>query len=167
MLDFVLAGIALLCLAYALTGAAMIASAWNDLALIQRDCSAGECDHDGRITGASSFQVFRYQYFCALTLDLDTGTRRVAVDWRNCSQFTPGSPVVATVWRGNVVVVKTVVGTMGTTENPGVNVGYGLGRLLGLIPLALVLGMIHVDVANHPVVVRVLGGRRAPDHDFG
>jgi len=90
-------------------------------------------------------------------MDLDIGQRQAALAGRVCRQIPVGSPIDATIWRGNVVIVKTTIGTMGTYDNPGTGLGVGLFRMLAILPALLLVAMIHVDIANHRVVRRIRG----------
>jgi hypothetical protein len=162
-LDFVLAAVALAFLALALGGLSDLLGAWRDVEALQRDCPNSVCVHHGTVAGTYTYFASTYSTstsYCVLTIALDTGRRQVGLAGRVCSQIPDGSTVDATIWRGKVVIVKTAAGTMGTLENPGTNVGSGVFRMLAIVPVLLLVAMIHVDIANHRVVRRVL--RRAP-----
>jgi hypothetical protein len=154
-LDFVLGGIALCCLAFGLFGLETAASALNDVSSIQRECGFDECVQHGTVTAAASNYATSFGRYCSLTIDLNGSSRRVSIAGSVCSQIPVGSAADATVWRGKIVVVKTVAGTFGTTDNPGVGVGAGLFRMLAFVPFLLLVAMIHVDIANHRVVRRM------------
>jgi len=159
-LDFVLAAIALAFLAFALLGLSNIAGALNDMRVLQQDCPDSECLHHGTVSGSFTYGVQRYSLgaaYCVITMDLDVGRRQAALAGTVCRQIPVGSSIDATIWRGDVVLVKTAIGTMGTANNPGGGIGVGLFRMLTILPALLLVAMIHVDIANHRVVRRIRG----------
>jgi hypothetical protein len=156
-LDFVLAGVALVCLAFGLLGLSMVAVALNDVSSIQTECPFSDCVQHGTVTATSVYPNSNGRYssfggFCSLTMDLREGSRQVYLAGSVCNQVPVGSAVDATFWRGKIVIVKTAAGTFGTSENPGVGVGSGLFKMLAFVPFLLLVAMIHVDIANHRVV---------------
>jgi hypothetical protein len=159
-LDFVLAVIALAFLGFALVGLSNVVGALNDTRALQQDCPDSECVHHGKVSGSISFVATRFSSapaYCIITMDLDVGQRQAALAGTVCRQIPVGSPIDATIWRGNVVLVKTTIGTMGTANNPGGGIGVGLFRMLAVLPALLLVAMIHVDIANHRVVRRIRG----------
>ncbi len=159
-LDFVLAAIALAFLGFALLGLSNAVGALNDTRALQQECPESGCVHHGMVSGSSTYVASRYSLgsaYCIITMDLDIGQRQAALAGRVCRQIPVGSPIDATIWRGNVVIVKTTIGTMGTYDNPGTGLGVGLFRMLAILPALLLVAMIHVDIANHRVVRRIRG----------
>jgi len=156
VLDFVLAAIALGCLAYALLGVANVATALRDLNAMNLVCADGGCAHHGVLTAHSFIgSGGRRTNYCILTVDLDVGTRQAVVIGSTCDGLTDGSRVDAEIWKGTIVAVTTSGGTIGTVEHPSVGVFIGLYRMLALVPFALFVAMIHIDIANHHVVRKV------------
>ena len=159
-LDFVLAVIALAFVGFALVGLSNVVGALNDTRALQQDCPDSECVHHGTVSGSTTYVATRYSLgsaYCIITMDLDIGRRQAALAGRVCREIPAGSPIDATVWRGSVVIVKTSIGTMGTYDNPGTDLGVGLFRMLAILPALLLVAMIHVDIANHRVVRGIRG----------
>jgi hypothetical protein len=154
-LDFVLAGIAVCCLAFGLVGLATVVSALNDVNSIQRECSFNECVQHGTVTAISGRYPNAFGQYCSMTVDLNGVSHQVLIAGYVCSQIPNGSGVDATIWRGRIVIVSTTAGTFGTADNPGAGVGAGLFKMLAFVPFLLLVAMIHVDIASHRVVRRI------------
>jgi hypothetical protein len=157
VLDFVLAAVAACCLAYALWGAATALAALEQLRELGVACAHGACTHHGMVRAHSVVVGSANRYggpgggvnYCAMTMDLDVGTRKAAVISSTCNGLNDGQSVDAEIWRGNVVTVTTPAGTIGTFLHPSVGLFLGLWRMLALVPFLALVAMIHTDVVNH------------------
>ena len=156
-LDFVLAAVAALCLAYALWGVATASTALGQLRDLSLACAEDACLHHGVLKAHSVTHGTANWYggpgggvdYCTMTMDLDVGTLRAAVISSACAQLNEGERVDAEIWRGNIVSVTTSAGPMGTFLHPSVGLFLGLWRLLALVPSLALVAMIHIDVVNH------------------
>lgn len=165
-LDFILAAVGLVFLAVAVSGLATLAGAAADLSALSSDCGDGRCDHLGTLTVKQRtyfpisgygglYEVGPSPDYCALTLSLDVGTNQAAVAGPLCNTVSTPSPVTATIWHGRVVTVEMNGRSVPTYFHPSFGIVPGLLRLLALIPVALCVALIEVDIANHRHVWRV------------
>ena len=165
MLDFVLAGIALAFFAVAASGVVLVAGAIGDMRAIASECANGACTHTAavvtaertRLPSPSITPVFavRTVDYCVLTLALDPGTLRAAVDGKQCPLLPAGSRAGVEVWRGTVETVTAPDGVFPTYLNPEVTAFAASFRLLALLPFGVLVAMIEIDLAHHHLVLRI------------
>jgi hypothetical protein len=165
VLDFVLTSIAVLFLAVAVSGVVTVAGALNDMSAIASECANSACNHAATVTGAQRTRLpsppitpvvsVSTVDYCVLTLTLDLGTLRAAVDGRQCPLLPVGSRAVVEVWRGTVETVRAPDGVFPTYLNPEVTAFAAAFRLLALLPFGLLVAMIEIDLAHHHLVLRI------------
>ena len=170
MLDFVLAGIALACLAVAVSGGVLVAGALEDMNSIANECADSACTHTAIVLKAERTRLaappitpvvsVRPVDYCVLTLALDLGTLRAAVDGGQCPLLTAGSRVPVEVWRGIVETVTARDGVFPTYLNPETTAFAASFRLLGLLPFGLLIAMIEIDLAHHRLVLWTVHRKR-------
>ena len=155
--DFVVALVGLAFLAYALWGAGLAIGSVQDASALDRECPRGACDRPGTVTAHERVNISpsRGLDFCVLTIAIDNVMREAAVPGYRCSAFGNGTQVSATVWRGQVVTIKSAAGRLETYLHPSVGLLIGLWRMLGLVPFFVCMAIIHLDLAHHPHVMRI------------
>lgn len=165
MLDFVLAGIALVFLAVAASGGLIVASSVRDMNNISSECQGGRCSYLATVvsaqrtylpSGAIYPTVFgRRVDYCLLTMNLNGTSLQAVVDGAQCPLLPAGSQISVEVWHGTVETVTAPDGVFPTYLNPEVTALGAAFRLLALLPFAMVLGMIEIDLAHHHLVLRI------------
>jgi len=172
-LDFALAVVAVCFLVYALWGASIAVAAASDMRALEVECADGACVHHGTVAErhftSVGFPGVAYTavpgmggtYLCALSIQLDVGTLLAAITVDSCGQIEVGTVLDAKVWRGKVVTVLIGARAIGTYSHPATNLFLGLWKLPALIPFFALVGMIHIDIANHRYVRRIRRRSRA------
>jgi hypothetical protein len=165
VLDFVLAGIALVFLAVAASGGLIVASSVRDISNISSECQGGGCSHLATVVSAQrtylpSTPIYptvfgRRVDYCMLTMNLNGTSLQAVVDGAQCPVLPAGSQVSIEVWHGTVETVTAPDGVFLTYLNPEVTAGAAAFQLLALLPFAMLLAMIEIDLAHHHLVLRI------------